>query len=172
MSAADTVAATDTERTSTSERLHEEGLKRDAHLERMRLFGLCSPALILVLVIMVIPVGWLFYLSFLSDEGAFSLEHYQRMIDSKSYARIFRTTFEVSILTTVICCLIGYPLAYFLAQLPSRAANICLLTVLLSVLDLAAGAHLCLACAAAAQGPDQQLGHRHRAVGRAGQAGA
>ena len=131
MSAADTIAATDAERRQSSERLHAEGLKRDATLERMRLFGLCSPALILVLVIMVIPVGWLFYLSFLSDEGAFSLEHYERMVESKSYARIFRTTFEVSILTTGICLLIGYPLAYFLAQLPNRVANICLLTVLL-----------------------------------------
>ncbi len=131
MSAADTIATTESPRAETSERPHADGLKRDAFLERMRLFGLCSPALLLVLVIMVIPVGWLFYLSFLSDEGTFSLEHYQRMIDSKSYARIFRTTFEVSILTTVICVLIGYPLAYFLAQLPSRAANICLLTVLL-----------------------------------------
>lgn len=131
MSASDTLAAADTDRAAPSERLHEEGLKRDAHVEKMRLFALCSPALFLVLVIMVIPVGWLFYLSFLSDEGTFSLEHYQRMIESKSYARIFRNTFEVSIFTTVICCLIGYPLAYFLAQLPSRAANICLLTVLL-----------------------------------------
>ena len=53
------------------------------------------------------------------------------MIESKAYGRIFWTTFKVSVLTTLICILIGYPLAYFLAQLPSRMANICLLTVLL-----------------------------------------
>lgn len=110
---------------------HAEGLKQDAFLERLRLFGLCSPALILVLVIMVLPVAWLFYISFLNDEGTFSLEHYQRMIDSKSYTRIFLTTFKVSILTTFICVIIGYPLAYFLSQLPRRAAAICMITVLL-----------------------------------------
>ncbi|MBO6562527.1 MAG: ABC transporter permease [Nisaea sp.] len=80
---------------------------------------------------MVIPVGWLFYLSFLSDDGNFSLEHYDRMLESKAYARIFWTTFKVSFLTTGICILLGYPLAYFLSQLPKRAAALCMLTVLL-----------------------------------------
>ncbi len=111
--------------------LHAEGLSRDARRERLALFGLCAPALLLVLVILVIPVGWLFFVSFIGADGRFSLENYARMIDSTAYGRIFRTTFEVSLLTTGICILIGYPLAYFLSQLPQRAANLCLITVLL-----------------------------------------
>ncbi len=107
------------------------GLRRDALRERLVLFGLCSPALLLVLVIMVIPVGWLFWISFVGEDGGFSLENYQRMIASKSYARIFRTTFEVSLLTTALCIVIGYPLAYFMAQLPPRIANLCMIAVLL-----------------------------------------
>ncbi len=108
-----------------------EGLKQDAAVERLKLFGLCSPALLLVFVTMILPVIWLFYLSFLSDEGTFSLEHYERLTASKAYSRIFMTTFNVSFLTTIICVAIGYPLAYFLAQLPRRAAAICMITVLL-----------------------------------------
>ena len=110
---------------------HAAGLRRDERLEKLKLFGLASPALLLILVILVIPVGWLFYVSFVGADGSFSLENYQRMIESKSYARIFRTTFQVSFLTTAICILIGYPLAYFMAQLPQRLANLCLITVLL-----------------------------------------
>ena len=110
---------------------HAAGLRRDERLEKLKLFGLASPALLLILVILVIPVGWLFYVSFIGADGSFSLENYQRMIESKSYARIFRTTFQVSFLTTAICILIGYPLAYFMAQLPQRLANLCLITVLL-----------------------------------------
>jgi len=116
---------------TTTTDFHAEGLKRDARHERLALLGLSSPALLLVLVILVIPVGWLFYVSFIGADGQFSLENYQRMVARKSYARIFRTTFEVSLLTTGICILIGYPLAYFLSQLPNRIANICLITVLL-----------------------------------------
>ena len=107
------------------------GLRRDERLEQLRLFGLASPALLIVLVILVIPVGWLFFVSFIGADGTFSMENYQRMIKSKSYARIFYTTFEISLLTTLVCVLISYPLAYFLSQLPTRIANLCLITVLL-----------------------------------------
>lgn len=106
-------------------------LRRDARRERWALLGLSAPAVLLVLLIMVVPVGWLFWLSFVGDDGHFTLENYSRMVESKSYGRIFRTTFEVSILTTLICILIGYPLAYFLSQLPKRIANLCMITVML-----------------------------------------
>ncbi len=107
------------------------GLKADAARERLALFGLASPALLLVLIVMVLPVGWLFFISFVGDDGQFTLANYTRMLNSKSYVRIFNTTFQVSLLTTGICILIGYPLAYFMAQLPSRMANLCMITVLI-----------------------------------------
>lgn len=106
-------------------------LKRTALWERIGLLSLVSPALLLITVIMVLPVGWLFYLSVLSDAGSFSLEHYRRMWEQPSYARTFWVTFEVSLLTTGICILLGYPLAYFLSELPKRAANLCMIAVLL-----------------------------------------
>jgi putative spermidine/putrescine transport system permease protein/spermidine/putrescine transport system permease protein len=121
------VAMTDT--TLSDDNRH--GLLRDARWERLKLFGLSSPAIMMVLVILVIPVGWLFYVSFMGANGQFSLENYERMITRKSYSRIFVTTFQVSMLTTGLCVLIGYPLAYFLSQLPNRLANICMITVLL-----------------------------------------
>jgi ABC-type spermidine/putrescine transport system permease subunit I len=112
-------------------RLNGNGLRTDQRLEWLKLFGLSSPAILLILIILIIPVGWLFYVSFIGADGNFSLENYGRMIKSKSYARIFRVTFEVSFLTTGLCILIGYPLAYFISGLPNRMANICLITVLL-----------------------------------------
>lgn len=106
-------------------------LKRAALHERLGLLALVTPAFLLILLTMLIPVGWLFYLSTLSDSGAPTLEHYRRMWEQPSYGRTFRTTFEVSALTTGICILLGYPLAYFLSQLPRRAANLCMIAVLL-----------------------------------------
>lgn len=108
-----------------------EALAGSARRERWALLSLVSPAVLLVTVIMVLPVGWLFYLSVLSDTGTFSLEHYRRMWEQPSYARTFWVTFEVSFLTTGICILLGYPLAYFLSELPKRIANLCMIAVLL-----------------------------------------
>jgi ABC-type spermidine/putrescine transport system permease subunit I len=93
--------------------------------------SLATPAILIIAVIILVPVGWLFYLSFVGGDGQPSLEHYQKMIQYKSYARVFMTTFQVSILTTLICILIGYPLAYFLALLPQRLAGLFMLAVLL-----------------------------------------
>jgi putative spermidine/putrescine transport system permease protein/spermidine/putrescine transport system permease protein len=106
-------------------------LRRDALLERLGILSLSAPALLLVFVTMLLPVGWLFGLSLLADDGSLTIEHYRRMIEQPSYARTFRATFEVSLLTTAICILLGYPLAYFLAQLPRRIANLCMIAVLL-----------------------------------------
>jgi len=107
------------------------GLRRDAARERWTLLGLGLPALLLVTVTMVIPVGWLFWLSFLADDGSLSLVHYQRMVEQPSYGRIFRATFEISAIATAICVLLGYPLAYVLSQLPTRVANLCMIGVLM-----------------------------------------
>jgi len=106
-------------------------LRRSARWERLGLLGLVAPALLLITLTMLLPVGWLFYLSVLSDAGDWSLEHYRRMWEQPSYGRTFLATFEVSALTTAICLLLGYPLAYFLSEIPKRAANLCMLAVLL-----------------------------------------
>jgi len=111
--------------------LNEEALRAQGVGEQRMLLSLATPALLAVAAVVFIPVGWLFYLSFVGGDGQFSLQHYARMIEYKSYARVFITTFEVSILTTLICILIGYPLAYFLAMLPARLAGFFMLAVLL-----------------------------------------
>jgi ABC-type spermidine/putrescine transport system permease subunit I len=114
-----------------TELLNEKLLKGQGVREQWVLLSLAMPAFVTIVAIILIPVGWLFYLSFVGSDGQPSLEHYQKMIEYKSYARVFVTTFQVSILTTLLCILIGYPLAYFLASLPQRMAAIFMLAVLL-----------------------------------------
>ena len=111
--------------------LNEKELSAQGVREQRMLLSLATPAVLAVIAIVVIPVGWLFYLSFVGNDGELSLENYQRMIEYKSYARTFATTFKVSLLTTLLCILIGYPLAYFLAILPARVAGFFMLAVLL-----------------------------------------
>ena len=113
------------------EHLNADKLRAAERRENLTIFALSLPALIAVFVVIVIPVGWLFSLSFLDSSGQLSLVNYQKMIEYKSYARVFKTTFNVSILTTLLCILIGYPLAYFLSQIPRRYVGFFMLTVLL-----------------------------------------
>ena len=113
------------------EKPNEKGLQQVAANERLTFFGLTLPYLLMVTALIVIPVGWLFYLSFIGRDGSLSFENYERMMKSKAYIRIFLTTFKISILTTIICAAIGYPLAYFMSQLSRKWANICMIGVLI-----------------------------------------
>ena len=98
--------------------------------ERIRQGALASPAFILVLVILVLPVGWLFWLSFVGP-GGFTAVNYIRLYESGAYFAIFRTTFAMSLLVTALAALLGYPYAYLISQLSSRWAALGLLVVLL-----------------------------------------
>ena len=113
------------------EHVNEAVLKNLDRKENFTLFGLTAPYLLLVFFLIIIPVGWLFYMSFIGRDGSFSIENYERMLKSKSYIRIFITTFKISFLTTLICALLGYPLTYFMSQLSRKWAGICMFGVLI-----------------------------------------
>lgn len=107
-----------------------EVMEGDARRQRLRLLALSSPAFLLVFVVLLIPVGWLFFLSFLDKDG-FTLGHYARLWQNEAYFEIFRVTFLSSFLVTLLTVMLGYPLAYLLSQLPRRLAIIGLTVVLL-----------------------------------------
>ena len=117
--------------TTAKDHINEADLKRQSQQEKYRLFGLTMPYLFMVFFLIVIPIGWLFYMSFIGRDGTLSMENYARMLKSKAYVRIFLTTFKISFLTTLICAVLGYPLAYFMSQLSKRWANICMIGVLI-----------------------------------------
>ena len=112
-------------------RINEVKLNQLDRQERDTLFGLTMPYLALVFGLIIFPIGWLFYMSFIGRDETLSLDNYRRIWESKAYLRIFKTTFQISILTTLLCAVLGYPLTYFMSQLSKRWANICLIGVLI-----------------------------------------
>lgn len=111
--------------------LNADVLSADARRESLALLGLCSPGIVLVGIIIVLPIGWLFWLSLFDETGMLSGANYARFVEQASYVRTFITTFEVAFIVTGLCVLLGYPLAYMPSQLPRRAASICLIFVIL-----------------------------------------
>lgn len=110
--------------------LNAAGLAADARREERNVRLLAMPSLALIAVLIVAPMLWLFYLSFFNENGELTFEHYARIFNEGAYFSIFWTTFEVSLVVTLICSVLSYPIAYLLAQLPARWANILMLGVL------------------------------------------
>lgn len=50
--------------------------------------------------------------------------------EQRVYARILLRTFEISLVVTLWCLALGYPLAYWLSTLPARRANLLMILVL------------------------------------------
>jgi putative spermidine/putrescine transport system permease protein len=91
------------------------GTVRDISLQHQRreqglMLALALPALLVILLLIVLPVGWLGWQSIYHD--GFTLENYRRIISEDIYWRSFALTFEISLLVTVLALLLGYPIAY------------------------------------------------------------
>lgn len=75
---------------------------------------LASPAVIVIVALVVIPVGWLMTQS-VYDNG-FTLEHYRRIFSEDIYWRSFTLTFRIALIVTVMTLVLGYPVAYAAAH--------------------------------------------------------
>ncbi|WP_220453809.1 ABC transporter permease [Pseudomonas monteilii] len=98
--------------------------------ERWALLSLTLPGFLLVFVVLAVPLAWLFWMSAFDNSGVLTLANYERLL-RPVYLSSFSTTFQVAFYVTLVCVLLGYPLAYLLSQLPERASQICMAFVLL-----------------------------------------
>src|SRR5689334_22494265 len=78
--------------------------------EEMTAWLLVAPAVLAVLVLFVIPIGYVLLLSV--TDPAVSLAHYRRLFTVPLYGAVLINTFKTSLIVTVACLLAGYPLAY------------------------------------------------------------
>ncbi|WP_250536498.1 ABC transporter permease [Caballeronia sp. AZ10_KS36] len=90
---------------------------------------LMAPALLVVIVLLVAPLAWLSWQSFMHD-GAFSLVNYKRVFTG-AYLDTFLLTFKLSFIVTVVTLLLGYPVAYFAASISPRWSALVLGMVIL-----------------------------------------
>jgi putative spermidine/putrescine transport system permease protein len=82
--------------------------------EQRLLLLLAAPALLVVSALVLVPLAWLVGQSFYDD--GLSLAHYQRIINEAVYWRSFGLTFRIAALVTIVCLLLGYPVAYAAAM--------------------------------------------------------
>lgn len=82
-----------------------------------------APLVLLFLVLLVYPVGQLLLLSIYSD-GAFTLAKYRQLFESSVYVNVMLITLKISLATTLLSVVAGYPIAYLVASLEKdRKAN-------------------------------------------------
>lgn len=92
-------------------------------------FYLLLPVLILLIVFMVVPVFRIFLLSFFDPD--FTVKHYLKFYNVGIYSQILLRTLTISLMVSICCLIVGYPVAYLMADVPPKTANILLIFVVL-----------------------------------------
>lgn len=103
-------------------------------LERLQHLLLVVPALAVIALVVVAPLAWMVVLSFLDEAGQFTLENYRVFFTRGGYLGVIVTTFQVSLIVTLVTVLLGYPVTYLLVGLPRRLAMIAMLAIMLPYL--------------------------------------
>ena len=77
---------------------------------------LAIPYLIFLSLFVIIPIFLIVYYAFSDASGALSLTSFLKFFTTSSKWNAILVSFFIAIQTTIICLIIGYPLAYFLAN--------------------------------------------------------
>jgi spermidine/putrescine transport system permease protein len=96
---------------------------------------LLSPALTAVMLLLFVPLLFIVVYSFWlrsavgADTMGFHLDNWQRVLTDPFYRYILLNTLKIAAITTVLCAVLGYPAAYFIAR--SRGNKLLLLVLLM-----------------------------------------
>lgn len=87
---------------------------------------LCVPAITFLLFFFVLPLLQNAVRSIVSSDGSNSLTlvYYRKLLGDPYYLSVVLNTLKVSVVTTLLCVVIGYPIAYFLVRRAGRWSSL------------------------------------------------
>ena len=85
-----------------------------------------SPYIVWSTLFIVIPLIIIVFFSFTQDTASgysFTLENFKRVLNSQ-YISVFKRSLILAFESTVLCLILGYPVAYFISKMKSNKRNI------------------------------------------------
>ncbi|RUM98304.1 ABC transporter permease [Pseudaminobacter arsenicus] len=104
-------------------------------------FGLGTPATLFVLLGLIVPLALMLRYSFNKYDpaelmiSALTLENYAKFIGDAFYQQVLATTVGISALSTALCLIAGFPVAYYLVRMASpRMRSLLFILIILPLL--------------------------------------
>lgn len=102
-------------------------------MKKRFVYLLLLPGVLFLTIFMIIPIiltiGTTFY-----NENGFTFQGYLAFFKDQYFVDILLTTLRVSLLTTIICILLGFPAAYYISKLGTKTKAIMLLLTIFPLL--------------------------------------
>ena len=97
---------------------------------------LALPYIVWAIMMLLLPMGLIALYSFMEGGNSiisfrFTLEHYVTFFTDRDFLLILWRSILIAVKTTVICLLLGYPVAYFIARSSEKVQNILILCITL-----------------------------------------
>ncbi len=81
-----------------------------------------------LVIFTVVPLFIVIYFAFTNDAGRFTTDNFSYMT---LYAGIFWRSFKLAVISTLVCLVLGYPLAYVMSRLEPKRQTIAMILVML-----------------------------------------
>ena len=94
----------------------------------MRSKGIAIPYVVWMAIFVVVPLILVVVYAFTNRSGSFTLENFSSM---SQYASVFGRSFLLAFVATMVCILLGYPMAYFLARERGRLRQMATMLIML-----------------------------------------
>ncbi|MBR5512383.1 MAG: ABC transporter permease [Ruminococcus sp.] len=94
----------------------------------MKLKYFSAPYLVWMVVFILVPLLMIAFFAFTNDEGRFTMKY---ISDVGQYANIFVRSIWLSLIATVICLVIAYPVAFILSRMEKHKQGTMLMIVML-----------------------------------------
>ncbi len=78
--------------------------------------GLALPFVLFLILFVVIPILFIFFYAFTDADGNFTLQAFQEFFTSTTKLNVLLVSLLIGVFNTVLCLLLGFPLAYILAN--------------------------------------------------------
>ncbi len=86
------------------------------------------PYVVWMAIFVVVPLILIVFYAFTNEAGSFTMENFAEM---GSYTKVFTRSFGLSLIATIICLLIGYPIAYAISKESAMVQRIAMMLVML-----------------------------------------
>lgn len=96
-----------------------------------RVAWLALPGAGYLMLVFALPLLVLLATSFQSAEGSFSLQGYTAFFSDAYNAQVVWNTLKIAVVVTVLCLLVGYPVAFAMARAPLAVQGLMFLTLIL-----------------------------------------
>lgn len=82
------------------------------------------------IIFIIVPLFLVLYFSLVNSSGTLTFENYKRLLE-ENYKHVFVSSLALAFISTFICLIVGYPVAYIISKTNTKIRNILMLMLVI-----------------------------------------